>query len=1005
MIRKRRKIINGIEIVLMEKVAQTETTIRTTVPVNEDLRTYIDEQIIKLKDEQETVVTQTTQTLPTSILPTASTTVVTQEDLLSIVESTPEDGNYIIYDSSLGRLRWEQSPNVTTELLVTEIENSITRISTDGLETDHAKLNYVQLDFEDRLASKGIFWADPWASSLYEGFSIQMATDSSIYNLVNPLSGYNYGHVEQLAMRFTSGGDINTSGLKRGWVWTSVGPPSYGNGGYMPVMSLDRRGRMTLKSGITFEEYDGEGSFLSFSGAGGNTTPLSGYHNYVMKYNKIQHGMVLADSGDVVVPDLFVSGHDTWFGFDSSVIPPVDPITLNFGPSPGPFGSIALISGAGGGGLHFQISRPTRIGYGATDYPLSAGQYFCGSTDLADIIDGVAGGALSINDLLDVDTGGTTDGMSLVYCAASETWCGVTIAGGPGGGISPGDSTNLDALTCTTLHVTGTTDPSITADSADFRGSVSGLNLYVNPHGIDGTDSKLWFWATDGGGTGANITWDIGSKAFSVDADVDTGGFNVNMQLAAIQDLYVGTTHTGYGHVYIRNDSNVYVTGDITGNTIVATGGSMISVGSFTGTAGGGNALRVSNGSINAIQADGNIAADGNYYALGHGYINNGTGDDPPNFNEFGYVYFATAGTTTPSYTRDYEYLRCDTGGTGFEFSHDLYVNGTLKAVDQITGNSMSAQNSIVAGTLLQSQGDIYVNSTRTNVTFSNLYFHDGSSPSNDYLRLRQSDDTFELSSHVQALGNLSATSNFFINSDEGLVDSVIYFCGTAAQLRYDRSDTDFVFDKNLKTEGEFVSLGLFTAHSSFYTAEVGGKLNASDSISSDDSFWCDNNLVLNQAAVDGQLSRVWFGPAGAGDEWFGSKSGTSEFTASTTMEVQGKIRSQTIETKSITVPDPTTSEDIPMFYVTEDMYFIDAVSVVKGTGTPSVTYQIATGSSVASVSNIISNTTTNTTSGDIDSIAGESVESGNWVVFQTSATGGTSVDLIHVTLTYSGVA
>lgn len=119
--------------------------------------------------------------------------------------------------------------------------------------------------------------------------------------------------------------------------------------------------------------------------------------------------------------------------------------------------------------------------------------------------------------------------------------------------------------------------------------------------------------------------------------------------------------------------------------------------------------------------------------------------------------------------------------------------------------------------------------------------------------------------------------------------------------------------------------------------------------------------------------------------------------------QLDSKLSSLPKVTKSITIEDPTSSENIAMFYVPEAMTISNIYAVVAGTS-PSVTINpVLTSDRSASGTAILSSATaiTNTTSGQtLTSFNDATVPAGSWIVFKTTATSGT-VDEISLTIAY----
>lgn len=108
---------------------------------------------------------------------------------------------------------------------------------------------------------------------------------------------------------------------------------------------------------------------------------------------------------------------------------------------------------------------------------------------------------------------------------------------------------------------------------------------------------------------------------------------------------------------------------------------------------------------------------------------------------------------------------------------------------------------------------------------------------------------------------------------------------------------------------------------------------------------------------------------------------------------------------KAITVELPTSSEDIAMFYVEQDITITNIHAVVAGSATPSVTInpvqttdRSAAGTAILSSPTAITNTTTGQ---NLTSFNDATVPAGSWVVFKTTAQSGT-VDEISMTVVYT---
>jgi len=256
-IKRYRKIVNGNEIVLLEK-NQVEPVLPSSLlydKLESNLKTYFDSKYTH----------QTTQTITTEIRnevqsiikaePFFVTTALTVGNILDVVGNKPEDGSIITYDAQGDRLLWGQSPSVKFDI----IENTINSYPIK-FESDHTVTNKIHLPFAISWGSNtwggpgkaGIFWGDPWSPTV-DNFSIKMGRDDASIGE----TGYTYGEVggagNPVIMKFSNGAERN-----RGFVWTSVG-----SDGTIPIMSLstqnsagvgDSAGYLTVRKTIETEE-------------------------------------------------------------------------------------------------------------------------------------------------------------------------------------------------------------------------------------------------------------------------------------------------------------------------------------------------------------------------------------------------------------------------------------------------------------------------------------------------------------------------------------------------------------------------------------------------------------------------------------------------------------------------------------------------------------------------------------------------------------------------------
>jgi hypothetical protein len=111
-------------------------------------------------------------------------------------------------------------------------------------------------------------------------------------------------------------------------------------------------------------------------------------------------------------------------------------------------------------------------------------------------------------------------------------------------------------------------------------------------------------------------------------------------------------------------------------------------------------------------------------------------------------------------------------------------------------------------------------------------------------------------------------------------------------------------------------------------------------------------------------------------------------------------------DSKSITVPDITGSEDIPMFETDDDITITKIRAVHKGTtSTPSVTWTIKHSTDASAVGNEVvtsGTTTTSTTTGDSVTVFNDAtIPAGSFVWLETTNQSGT-VDKFHITIHYT---
>jgi len=108
---------------------------------------------------------------------------------------------------------------------------------------------------------------------------------------------------------------------------------------------------------------------------------------------------------------------------------------------------------------------------------------------------------------------------------------------------------------------------------------------------------------------------------------------------------------------------------------------------------------------------------------------------------------------------------------------------------------------------------------------------------------------------------------------------------------------------------------------------------------------------------------------------------------------------------KAIGIEDPTSSEDITMFFTDDAITVTQINAVLRGSSTPSVTFTVRHNSdrSAAGAEVVTSGTTvTSTTTGsEVTSFNDATIPAGSWVWLETTAQSGT-VDEMNVTIEYT---
>lgn len=263
-IRKRRRIVNGVEITLLEKNTETLPLVDSTLVysnIESRLKSYLTEQLSKVTIPQsvQTIIQQEVQSAKSLLTePLFVSSGLTAGDIISTVSNIPEDGSIMTYDSQGKSLLWKQSPTVRFDIIDNTILNYANEFSSDHILSNKFHLPFAVAWGKNNWGGPGrggIFWLDPWDQPV-DNFSIKMGRNNTSINE----SGYDYGSVHGLAMKFSNGPEIDypitavgqTIG-HRGFVWNS-----HNN---HPVMALD-----TSSSGLGVSRYSKGGRLTTHGG-------------------------------------------------------------------------------------------------------------------------------------------------------------------------------------------------------------------------------------------------------------------------------------------------------------------------------------------------------------------------------------------------------------------------------------------------------------------------------------------------------------------------------------------------------------------------------------------------------------------------------------------------------------------------------------------------------------------------------------------------------------------
>lgn len=264
-VRKRRKLINGFNITLLEKVVDAFEGSFVQSADN----TVIGKRFIRSENSGPY---SGSDSLSTDTL-TLSGVNDTQIQYLTVPLTEPQDAYQLAWNAASATTVWVQPVNyqpqldslslsiATSSSNISELQTLVSQfnsfISSDYIETSSLHIPFAVAWSGNNWGGPGkagIFWHDP-GTDPYDGFAIKYGCDNASIGE----TGYSYGSVGVLAaspvvMRFTNGMEGT-----RGFIWAA-----HGYGRTVPVMALDTddplsnpyAGSLKVKGNITAERGD-----------------------------------------------------------------------------------------------------------------------------------------------------------------------------------------------------------------------------------------------------------------------------------------------------------------------------------------------------------------------------------------------------------------------------------------------------------------------------------------------------------------------------------------------------------------------------------------------------------------------------------------------------------------------------------------------------------------------------------------------------------------------------
>jgi len=341
--------------------------------------------------------------------------------------------------------------------------------------------------------------------------------------------------------------------------------------------------------------------------------------------------------------------------------------------------------------------------------------------------------------------------------------------------------------------------------------------------------------------------------------------------------------------------------------------------------------------------------------------------------------------------------------------------------VGGITLSSSGTRNvAVTAGTLLARMSEVTVPALDTSVTGSfDAYYRNGSggwtkeSASTQWENTKYDDGSGTLATMTA----LFYSSRWFYRMTDG---SVVMIYGQSqntalAVILGNDAPPSSVPDRVFK-EGLLIGRFIFqksasapaTTQSAFGTSFTASNVTSASDLS---------NGVTGSGTIVLSTSPTLVTPAlgtpasGVATNLTGTASGLTAGNVTTNANLTGPVTSVGNATsiaggyasRSISVENPTATENIPIAFFTNASTITKVIAVLVGSSTPSVTYNIGYGTNVTSLTNVTTSPSavTSTTTGTTATLNNTAIPASGWLVFSTSAQSGT-VNSITVTVEYS---